>query len=61
MRLLSSLRERMAGEPRTERARRRQEKKQKRRALDARIKAEYWDAQTRDIGGMGRIDPDRRR
>jgi len=61
VKLLSSLRERMAGEPRTERARRRQEKRRERKALDARMKAEYFDVHTRDVGGLGRIDPDRRR
>lgn len=32
-----------------------------RNALDARIKAEYLDTYTREVGGLGRIDPDRRR
>jgi hypothetical protein len=31
-----------------------------RNALDARMKAEYMDTYVRDVGGMGRIDPDRR-
>ena len=31
-----------------------------RNALDARMKAEYLNTYTRDVGGAGRIDPDRR-
>jgi hypothetical protein len=32
-----------------------------RNALDARMKAEWMSTFTRDMNGMGRIDPDRRR
>jgi hypothetical protein len=32
-----------------------------RNALDSRIKAEYLDTYTRDVNGLGRVDPDRRR
>jgi hypothetical protein len=32
-----------------------------RNALDSRIKAEYLDTYARDVNGLGRVDPDRRR
>jgi len=32
-----------------------------RNALEARMNAEYMSTFTRDVSGMGRIDPDRRR
>jgi hypothetical protein len=38
----------------------RRQHRRERNALDARMKAEYMSMYTRDMNGLGRIDPDRR-
>jgi hypothetical protein len=59
--IFRSLRDRIDAEPRSEKGRARRDKRRARQALDARVKAEYLDTFNRDVGGLGRVDPDRRR
>jgi hypothetical protein len=58
---LAYLRDRAERPCRTPRAQRRRDKRLARQRFSAQLNQEFLDATSRDIGGLGRVDPDRRR